>query len=83
MDCLSKSLTTKRQNFVLLATYAGLVMSEVCLYLSTFEFSRGYKFADGVSLITDLHYNLRYKLDGVSTSLMWSRHLISNTNYTT
>ena len=39
--------------------------------------------ADGVSMITDLRYNLHQKLDNVSASVMRRRHLISNTKYAT
>ena len=42
-----------------------------------------FKFADGMSKVEDLQYDLCQKLDNVSTSLMRGRHLISNTNYPT
>ena len=41
------------------------------------EFSWGCEFADGMSIMTDLQYDLFQKLDDVSASFMRTRHLIS------
>ena len=40
------------------------------------------KFAYGLSMVTDLQCNLCQKLDSGSPSVMYSRHLISNSNFT-
>ena len=47
------------------------------------EFPRGYKLADGVSIVTDMQYNVFYKLYDAFLSLIRSRHIITITNYTT